>query len=319
MSNAAAIIDEIAVFMDRFSLKKNKLTKQDLTSFIEEKWNEADDEKYTIYQAYIITARMTSEYIWAKDFPNMMRWLEMSDLHSASSRNATYIRNYYKGQCCLECGNEEKALEYLYLCYNENADYIFTRAPFCYEFFNKHLNNPRTLPKKEEPEGDDDEDYFNCLELEEWQWFFSEDEATIQCKVLLTDFEEVKELTKEHENGIEYLENNQMKILESILTALMKAYPEWQKRYDYSEKEKSDFMPDIKEIKDFADLLSPGSIYITSVFSENIPYIGYLFSCSWDSEHGLGVMTHKDCIIEIGGADTSFSIWIAEEDRKKKL
>lgn len=314
MSNAVKIIDEISTFLDKFSLKKNKLTKEDLIQFIEEKWAEADDEKYRIYEAVIIIGRMTNEYIWAEDFPNMMRWLEFDDLHSASERNAAYIRNYYKGECCLECKNEEKALEYFYLCYDENPDYIFTRAPFCYEFFNKHLGSPRALPKQEEIE---EEDYFNCLELKEWASFFNEEDDSIQCEVLFDD-EEEEELTKEHENGIEYLENNQIKILESILTALMKVYPEWQKRYNYNEEDKPDFMPDIVEIKNFANLISPTTIYITSVFKDNIPYIGYLFSCSWDREHGLGIMTHKDRVIEIEGADTAFSIWSAEKDRESK-
>lgn len=307
MSNAENIIDEISTFLDKFSLKKNKLTKEDLINFIEEKWAEADDEKYNIYQAYIIAGRMTNEYIWAKDFPNMMRWLDINDRHTASGRNEPYIRNYYRGQCCLECGNEEKALEYFYLCYNENPDYIFTRAPFCYEFFNKHLENPREIVKEEEGE----DDFFDSVALEEWQSFFGEEEI-IRCEILFDD-EEEGELTIEHENGINYLETNQKEILQSILTELLKVYPQWQKDYNYSEEDKPDFMPDVMEIKGFASLISPAAVYITSVFKENLPYIGFLFSCSWDSEHGLGVMTHKNRIVKIGGADTAFLTWIEEK------
>ena len=318
MSNAENIIDEISTFLDKFSLKKNKLTKDDLINFIEEKWAEADDEKFNIYQAYIISGRMINEYIWAKDFDNMMRWLEISDLHSASDRNPNYIKNYYKGQCCLECGNEEKALEYLFLCYNENQDYIFTRAPFCYEFFNKHLENPRALMKQDDNDESDDDDFLDAVELEQWNSFFGTEEF-IQLEILADndDEEEEVEITEEHENGIEYLKENQKKILESILTELLKVYPDWQKRYDYSEADKPDFMPDIKQISDFADLISPTSIYITSVFKDELPYIGFLFSCSWDREHGLGLMMHKERIIEIGGADKAFSTWIAEEDKEK--
>ena len=321
MSNAENIIDEISTFLHKFSLKKNKLTKEDLINFIEEKWAEADDEKYTIYQAYIISGRMVNEYIWAKDFDNMMRWLKISDLHSASNRNPNYIKNYSKGLSCLECGNEEKALEYLFLCYNENQDYIFTRAVFCYEFFNKHLENPRTLTKEDDnDESDDDDDFLDALELEKWNSFFGTEDF-IQLEILADDDDDDDdevEITEEHENGIEYLKKNQKKILESILQELLKVYPDWQKRYDYSEADKHDFMPNVKQISDFADLISPTSIYITSVFKDDLPYIGFLFSCSWDSEHGLGVMTYKDKIVEIGGADTAFLTWIAEEDIKRK-
>lgn len=76
-------------------------------------------------------------------------------------------------------------------------------------------------------------------------------------------------------------------------------------------------MPDVTTIKGFANLISPTAIYVTSVFKDDLPYIGFLFSCSWDSEHGLGVMTHKNRIVEIGGADTAFLTWIAEKDNNK--
>jgi len=77
-------------------------------------------------------------------------------------------------------------------------------------------------------------------------------------------------------------------------------------------------MPDLKDIKDFAELLFPINFYVTAVVKEDYPYIGFGFSCSWDGEHGLGVMTHKDSIIEIAGADMAFDTWTAEKDLKQK-
>lgn len=312
MSNASKIIEEIGNFLDKFSLKTNKLTHEDLINFIEKKWQEADDEKYTIRQGYIYIARMTNEYIWKKDFENMMRWLSMDDLHSSAQKNASYIRNYYKGQCCLDCGNEEKALEFFYLSYNENPEYIYTRAPFCYEFFNQHLENPKELPKRKT-----EKKTVKSIELKEWQLFFNEKPKKIRYEILKNDFEYVKQANKKHKNGLEYLQNNQMQILESMLTGLLEKYPDLQKLYDYPEEDKPYFMPDIKGIKGFATLLSPLSFFITSVYKDDIPYIGFSFSCSWDSEHGLGVMTHKDRVIKIDGAEMAFAIWAAKDDLKE--
>lgn len=314
MSNSVSIINEIDLFLDKFSLKTNKLTKEDLIKFIEEKWQEADDEKYNIHQAYIFIGRMTNEYIWAKDFKNMMRWINIGDLHSSSKRNPIYIRNYYKGECCLECGNEEKALEFFNLCYSENPDYIFTRGPFCYEFFNKHLENPRQLDQNEDEDEDDVSFY---IELDYWQKFFKEEDEELYFTILKNDFENYSKPGKKHLNGINYLKNNQVQILESILNALLKKYPSLQELYDYSEEDKKDFMPDLTDIKGFSDLLSLGTFYVTSVYKDDIPYIGFLFSCSWDPEHGLGIMTHKDRIIKIDGADTAFSIYTAKDDLKR--
>ncbi|MCC9071000.1 hypothetical protein LNQ49_05250 [Flavobacterium sp. F-65] len=306
MATAQEIIPQIDIFLDKFSLKKNKLTSQDLINYIEEKWHEADDEKYKIHQASIFIGRMINEYIKLKDYNNMKRWLDMMALHSLSQKHPDYINNYYNGECCLECGNEEKALEYLHLSYKENPEYIFSRAPFCYDFFNKHLENPKELPENEL--NDDEEMYSNVIDLKDWQLFFNENEESIYYTILDEDFESLKETTTEHDNGIQYLQNNQTKILESILSELLNKYPKLQEIYDYSDEDKQDFMPDISQIKDFADLLSPSTIYITSEFKDNIPHIGYLFYCSWDSEHGLGVMTHKNQIIKIGGAETAFYI-----------
>lgn len=38
----------------------------------------------------------------------------------------------------------------------------------------------------------------------------------------------------------------------------------------------------------------------------------------WDIEHYFGVMMLYDRVVKLGGADTSFLTWIAEEDLEKK-
>lgn len=43
-------------------------------------------------------------------------------------------------------------------------------------------------------------------------------------------------------------------------------------------------------------------------------YVGFSFWCTWDDEHGLGVMTHKNRVVKIGGVDTALLNWIAESD-----
>ncbi len=300
MSKAQEIIDDIDNFLERYSLKTNKLTSQDLIDFIEAQWEKADEEKYSIHFARIIMGRMITEYTHKKDFKNMMRWLNMSNLHKSSQEHPNYVLNYYNGQCCLQCGNEEKALEYFNLCYDENPDYIFTREPFCAEFFNKHLKNPRELPKQEEPQEE-----LDCgITLSHWQEFFKEQED-LSYEVFDEYDEEVEQLTEKHHEILNTIQENQKEILTNILTELLKQYPSLQEKYDYSEEDKPYFMPDLSSIADFSNLLSPISIYILEGENEE-PYIGFLFGCSWDREHSLGVMTYKKQVIKIGGGDCAF-------------
>ena len=61
------------------------------------------------------------------------------------------------------------------------------------------------------------------------------------------------------------------------------------------------------------------TVHIDDVEHEGVAYVGYELHCSWDSEHGLGVLTHLDRIVEVGQADTAFIGWNADDDRTKQL
>jgi hypothetical protein len=53
-----------------------------------------------------------------------------------------------------------------------------------------------------------------------------------------------------------------------------------------------------------------------AVTRSNAAYVGLEFGCTWDEEHGVGVMTHQGRAVKIGGADTAFLAWVAEGDRE---
>lgn len=124
-------------------------------------------------------------------------------------------------------------------------------------------------------------------------------------------------ITKEHVTGYDYLLQNQTRIQESMLDALFIEYPKLKEQYNHDDDEK-ELMPDVKNIKSFTGLIELSSVYILNVSKEGVPYIGFSFWCTWDDEHGLGIMTHKDRIVEIGGSDTAFLTWIAQKDLSPK-
>jgi hypothetical protein len=50
----------------------------------------------------------------------------------------------------------------------------------------------------------------------------------------------------------------------------------------------------------------------------DLPYIGYELGCTWEEEHGLGVMMHGTRLVAIGDADTALHLWVAQKDVEER-
>jgi len=122
------------------------------------------------------------------------------------------------------------------------------------------------------------------------------------------------EVAEEHVNAYKYLIEHQHKLKDIILNSLFINYKKLQEQYGYEIEEEKLLMPDIDNTSQFKNLIGLSSVHLLNVSKDNVAYVGYEFGCTWDDEHGLGVMTYKDRIVEIGNADSSFLTWIAEED-----
>lgn len=68
--------------------------------------------------------------------------------------------------------------------------------------------------------------------------------------------------------------------------------------------------PNVTPLRDHVAL---ASVLVHLVEKDGVAYVGYLLHC--DDEHGVGVMTHGERIVAVGGADTAVLSWIAERDR----
>ena len=128
-----------------------------------------------------------------------------------------------------------------------------------------------------------------------------EQEGEFRCSFLDEDGEETDEPSRAQSDALEFLKQNQEEILTGILAEILKNYPKWQETYDCPSETKSDFMPDVCAPQELSELLELQNIYILDCAK-----IGFQFSCSWDMEHGLGVMTRKGKVINIGEADVAF-------------
>jgi hypothetical protein len=107
-------------------------------------------------------------------------------------------------------------------------------------------------------------------------------------------------------------ENHQKQILEKLL----QEYPKWKPDYGYSEEDAKHFMPDVTSTEEFKKLIMLANVHILPVEFDGQAYNGYEFNCQWDVEHGMGAMFHGDRLIELGMAESSFMLWIAQADKE---
>ncbi len=116
--------------------------------------------------------------------------------------------------------------------------------------------------------------------------------------------------------AINYLIENSENLRKSLFTALKKEYPRLKKIHNYhneNEYSRSSF-PDIESLEDFSKVFGVGNVFVLTPEKEGISYIGLECGCTWDEEHGLGFILHKDRLINIGGADIAFRNSDAKKD-----
>lgn len=64
---------------------------------------------------------------------------------------------------------------------------------------------------------------------------------------------------------------------------------------------------------DLCSLVELSCVHVLNVFHDGEACIGFEFACTWDEEHGAGVMTYRGQVIAAGPADHSFLEWVAEQ------
>jgi hypothetical protein len=122
----------------------------------------------------------------------------------------------------------------------------------------------------------------------------------------------------EQAEAVRHLLAHQSTVRDTVLAAILREYPAMRESYGYDDDEADELMPEVSEAGHLRDLLGLSNIHVLTVAKEGTAYIGFEFGCTWDTEHGLGVMTHRGRVVEVGGADTSFLVWIAERDAESR-
>lgn len=95
------------------------------------------------------------------------------------------------------------------------------------------------------------------------------------------------------QNALDYFFKNQASVLNALCQSVIDHAPEFIKLYGA-------VFPELKSIADVKKNISISSIHILGAQKENHSYLGFDCWCSWDEEHGLGVLMHNERCIDAG-------------------
>lgn len=113
-----------------------------------------------------------------------------------------------------------------------------------------------------------------------------------------------------------YLTEHWNGTLAAVLKALLPYYERMRPRYsDFLGVEADRLMPAVATVEGLAALIDLRQVHIRPWSKDGIGYVGLEFGCTWDREHGLGVMVHRQRIVDLGSADVSFA-WAPDEADK---
>ena len=113
---------------------------------------------------------------------------------------------------------------------------------------------------------------------------------------------------------------NQNQMRDAVLDKVFELYPLWREEYGFDQDDEEcvqeflQFMPEIEDKEQLRKLMGLSYVHILDVAKEGVAYIGFQFGCTWENEHGLGIMTHKNRVVDVGQAADSSSPWKAMRD-----
>ncbi|MDB5292235.1 MAG: hypothetical protein JWL69_3476 [Phycisphaerales bacterium] len=114
-----------------------------------------------------------------------------------------------------------------------------------------------------------------------------------------------------------YLTENQAKVTDAVMKALLADYKKLRKGWLKHDPELE--LPEIETVDDMRKNVGLGTLHMHDIARAGHAYIGLELGCTWDEEHGAGVLLHKGRVVDVGQADTSFNNHAAIKDGGKRL
>lgn len=115
---------------------------------------------------------------------------------------------------------------------------------------------------------------------------------------ILFPFKDIHIPNDDQKNAIEYLFENEAHLGKTLIDFIFIKYNEL--RDYYEEEDNSVDMPKLNSSFELRKLIELTQIFILSNSNSGMSFIGFYFACAWDDEHGIGLLTHMDKIVQFG-------------------
>ena len=109
-----------------------------------------------------------------------------------------------------------------------------------------------------------------------------------------------------------HLKTNQAEITNEVLKALLAYYKKT--RAGWLKNDPHLKLPVIQTIEEMRKKVGLGTLHVHKIAKGGYAYIGLELGCTWDEEHGAGVLLRKDAVVQVGQADASFDEHAAKKD-----
>jgi hypothetical protein len=126
-------------------------------------------------------------------------------------------------------------------------------------------------------------------------------------------------LTGDEIKLVKWVVDNQAAVHDSMLERLFEEYPAMREQAldCFGEDEARKVLPKIRFPSQLKDMVGISSINVHKIEQDGEPFIGVELGCTWEVEHGVGILLHGSKPLEIGGADTAITLWVAKKYLRK--
>ena len=153
---------------------------------------------------------------------------------------------------------------------------------------------------------------FPTMEWDDCEWWDGEISLTFGERVGLTvtpyDLGASRLPTFTQGQALTYHMQNGDQVFAAVLDALLPYYQRMRPKYvEYLGDDVDQLMPALDKAEGLKQLVDLRQVHVPPWQNSGVGYVGLQFGCTWDVEHGLGLLMHKDRVVQLGGADVSFA------------